>query len=343
MRRMRLVRARLTAFGSLVIALSVSLLGTGCPKPAPDGPDATIDARSSDATSGGGGDAASADVDTYRLDGNEPAMPLAEKLCEALTALPEKKRAACCNAAPGVSTVAGCTLHLSAALRHHAVALDEKDVDACVAAFDKTLEGCDWVGPFVPGPPPACQGLFRGLRAAGQTCRSSLECTGDLRCRDHGPNAVGTCGAPGVSDEASCGGSVDALATYTRQTDLDQRHPECKERCIRRKCRAPLHDGEGCVATSECRDGMQCIVPPGAAPQKHGYIPTKQCVTVVLPEKEGAPCPAGACTPPLQCIGGKCSPRKSTGAPCNVELECRGGCLKDGGTRGICGPRCESH
>jgi hypothetical protein len=85
------------------------------------------------------------------------------------------------------------------------------------------------------------------------------------------------------------------------------------------------------------------MVPPGAPPQKHGYIPTKQCVAVVVPEKEGAPCAAGACTAPLQCIGGKCSPRKHTGAPCNDEFECRGGCLKDGGTRGICGPRCESH
>jgi hypothetical protein len=61
-------------------------------------------------------------------------------------------------------------------------------------------------------------GSLRRPARRRQTCRSSLECTGDLRCRDYGPNAIGTCGAPGVSDEASCGGSLDALATYTRRT-----------------------------------------------------------------------------------------------------------------------------
>jgi hypothetical protein len=330
---MSLVRAGLIAFGSLV----VSLLGTGCPKPTQETPDAAVEAGPTDAA--GGGDAATGDVDSY-LGG--PPMPLAEKLCEALTSLPEKKRAACCNTTPGATITAGCTRHLSAALRHDALEVDEKDVDACVAAFEKTLEGCDWVGPFVPGPPAACQGLLKGKRAAGQTCRSSLECTGNLRCKDYGPNAIGKCGAPGVSDEASCGGSVDALATYTRQTDLDKRHPECNERCIRRKCQAPLHEGAGCVVTSECRDGAQCMAPPGAPAQKHGYIPTKQCVAVVLPEKEGAPCPGGACAGTLACIRGKCAPRKNTGAACNDEFECRGGCLKDGGTQGTCGPRCES-
>jgi hypothetical protein len=330
---MSLVRAGLIALGSLV----VSLLGTGCPKPTQETHDAAVEAGPTDAA--GAGDAATGDVDSY-LGG--PPMPLAEKLCEALTSLPENKRASCCNTTPGVTITAGCTRQLSAALRHDALEVDEKDVDACVAAFEKTLEGCDWVGPFVPGPPAACQGLLKGKRAAGQTCRSSLECTGNQRCKDYGPNAIGKCGAPGVSDEASCGGSVDALATYTRQTDLDKRHPECNERCIRRKCQAPLHDGAGCVVTSECRDGAQCMAPPGAPPQKHGYIPTKQCVAVVLPEKEGAPCPGGACAGTLSCIRGKCAPRKNTGAACNDEYECRGGCLKDGGTQGICGPRCES-
>ena len=36
-----------------------------------------------------------------------------------------------------------------------AVELAESDVTACTNAFDQTLAGCDWVGPFPPGPPAA--------------------------------------------------------------------------------------------------------------------------------------------------------------------------------------------
>jgi hypothetical protein len=337
---MRLVRSDPFAL-SLFVSLFVSLLSIGCPKPTPELPDATDEALVADAR---GGDGGSANVDPYPVDTSAPPVPLAVKLCDALTGLPEKKAAACCNATPAVGIMAGCTRHLSAALRHDTLEVDEKDVDACIADFEQTLAGCDWVGSFVPGPPAACRGIFKGKRAAGQTCRSSLECAGDLRCNDYNRAAVGKCRGAGVSDEASCGGSVDALATYTRQTDVDNRHPECKERCVRRKCQKPLREGEGCLTTSECLEGMQCMEPPGAAPaKKKGYLPTKQCITIELPAKVGAPCPDGACAAPLQCVRGKCSARKGTGAACTDEFECRGGCLKDGGNQGTCGPRCASH
>ena len=333
------MRSRLLSVSLFVPVLA--LVSTGCPKPTPEPPDAKGDALAAEA---GGGDSGSEGTDSDPVDASAPPVPLAEKLCNALTALPEKKRAACCNTTPGVGLTEPCTRELSAALRHDALEVDEKDVDACVAGFEEALAGCEWVGSFVPSPPAACRGIFKGKRAAGQTCRSSLECAGDLRCKDYNRAAIGRCGVGGVSDEASCGGSVDALATYTRQTDVDKRHPECKERCIRRKCQKPLREGEGCLMTSECLEGMQCMEPPGPGPaKKKGYVPTKQCVTYEPPAKIGAPCPEGACGAPLQCVRGKCSARKGTGAACSDEFECRGGCLKDGGTKGTCGPRCEGH
>jgi hypothetical protein len=336
---------------SAVVAL-VSVLALGCPKSTPTGSDAgvvhmsgsvTADAEAgADAAGGSGGE----DVEpVYPVEANAPALPLAEKLCNALTTLPEKKRAECCHAKPSVVITVECTRQLSAAIRHNAIALEEKDVDACIAAFDKTLEGCDWVGPFPPGPPAACQGIFKGKLAAGQRCRSSLECVGELRCKDLGPTAPGKCAPAGAGEETSCGGTVDSLATYARQNDVDKRHPECRDRCIKHKCQKPVDDGGACLISSDCQDGMQCL--PAAGPkQKNGQAPRK-CVAGKAPSKEGEPCPGDVCEGSFQCIRGKCTMKKAGGEACTDDFECRGGCLRDGGapgsnaSKGTCGPRCD--
>ncbi len=336
---------------SAVVAL-VSVLALGCPKSTPAGPDAGVAHMSGSVTASGdaAADAAAAsggdDVEpVYPVEANAAPVPLAEKLCNALTTLPEKKRAECCHAKPSVVITVECTRQLSAAIRHDAIALDEKDVDACIAAFDKTLEGCDWVGPFPPGPPAACQGIFKGKLAAGQRCRSSLECAGELRCKDLGPTAPGKCAPAGVGEETSCGGTVDSLATYARQNDVDKRHPECKDRCIKHKCQKPVDDGGACLISNDCQDGMQCL--PAAGPkQKNGQAPRK-CVAGKAPSKEGEPCPGDVCEGSFQCIRGKCTMKKAGGEACTDDFECRGGCLRDGGaagsngSKGTCGPRCD--
>jgi hypothetical protein len=297
---------------------------------------------------GGAANAANeSDVEpVYPIEPNAPALPLAQKLCETLNELPEKKRAACCSATPGIVVTSECTRMLSAALRHHAVEIAESDVTACASAFEQTLSGCDWVGPFAPGPPAACLGIIKGKLAAGQKCRSSLECSGDQRCLGVGPTTPGKCGPQKATGDL-CGGTTDTLAGYTRQNthgDIDKRHPECKstERCIKHKCGAPGTDGAACQTTSDCSDGLQCLPALGGAP-KVG-VPQKKCVARPLP-KEGEACPGGVCDGELQCIKDKCAARKPTGETCSADFECKGGCLKgDAGvaaTSGKCGPRCD--
>jgi hypothetical protein len=265
----------------------------------------------------------------YPVDAKAPTLPLAEKLCEALHATPEKKRAACCNATPGIVMTSECTRTLSAAIRGKAVTVSESDVDACIAAFDATLAGCDWVGPFPPGPPPACRGVVKGAVRAGQKCRSSLECEGSLRCLGAGPTTPGTCGHAKADGEA-CGGTVDALATFTRDTDLDAQHPECATSCIRHKCSPAIAAGGTCRTTADCASGLLCL---GAA--------AKKCTAAPLPSEAGEACPGGTCGDGLSCIRGKCTARKAGGQACTADFECRGGCVTADGGKHVCGPRCD--
>jgi hypothetical protein len=331
-----------------VLVAFVSLLLVGCPdKPKAEPADAArtaVDGAAAIAVAGDDAgvvaEAGSGDdiVPIYPLDPKATPMPLAERLCVGLATTPEKKRAECCKATPGIVTTTLCTQALSAALRHNAVALDAKDVDACLAAYSQTLDGCDWVGPFPPGPPAACQGILAGKLTAGAKCRSSLECVGALHCVGLGPTTVGTCGPPGADGE-SCGGATDALAGFTKQNDLERRHPECKDRCIKHKCSAPAGEGVACLISADCQDGMQCL--PGTGKDPKTGVALRKCVAGKAPAKDGEPCPGGACEGDLQCIRGKCMARKAGGEACSDDFECRGGCLKDGGTKGTCGPRCD--
>jgi hypothetical protein len=312
----------------------------GCPKnnATPDRNDAMSDAAVvvSDGGSEAGGDDDGVEP-VYPLETNAPPVPLAEKLCKGLQEMPETKRSTCCKATMGIVVTSECVRNLSAAIRHKALDLAESDVDACLAAFDKTLSGCDWVGPFAPGPPPACMGIMKGKIAAGQKCRSSLECTGTLRCLGVGPTTPGKCGNAKSTGEL-CGGTVDTLATYTRQNNLDTQHAECKEKCIKHKCAPPAAVDATCQTTQDCEDGLQCLAIIGGDPKKG---PAKKCMQKPMP-KEGEACPGGVCEGELQCIKNKCSSRRAAGQDCTADFECIGGCLKpDGGDKGKCGMRCD--
>jgi hypothetical protein len=335
--------------GLVMVALTASLLG--CPKKGPDpadGGDAAPVASGMPAEGGAatGGDAGADDVQpVYPIEPNAPPMPLAQKLCTGLHEMQEKKRATCCTTTPGVVITSECTRTLSAALRYKAIEMSEASVDGCVAAFEKTLEGCDWVGPFAPGPPAACRALVKGLLGDGQKCRSSLECSGNLRCKGVGPTTPGKCG-PAKAVGEICGGTVDTLATYARQTDLDAQHPECAAgRCIKHRCAPPAPENGECHVTLDCQDGLQCLVsgPPPPKPKKGEHLvdPHKKCVRRALP-REGEACPGGVCDGELSCTLGKCAARKPGGAECTNDFECRGGCLKpEGAAKGKCGARCD--
>jgi hypothetical protein len=334
-----------TNLPSSLVFLGFALIFTGCSKKdatATPTPQALQDAG----TTGMVHDAGAGDDDVapvYAVDPNAPVLPLAEKLCSALTEMPEKKRAACCQTTPGIVVTSECTRTLSAALRDKSVILTETSVDACIAAFDKTLDGCDWVGPFAPGPPAECRGILNGTLADGQRCRSSLECGGSLRCKGVGPTTRGKCG-PAKEVGELCGGTIDTLATFVRQNDLDTQHPECASgHCIKHRCAGAVEEEGTCQVSHDCADGLECLPSPAGATATSvkNARPQRKCQRRELP-KAGEACIGGLCADGLPCIANKCTARKPAGETCTVDFECRGGCLKSNGSpKGVCGSRCD--
>ena len=292
---------------AIVLLLLGLLVPLGCSKTQPAAP-VTVDA---------GVDAASAaDKDeevraVYPKDESAAADPLATRLCKALHDLQEGRRALCCHDKPGVVLTSECTRTLSTALHDKAVTLAEADVVACEEAMQTTFDGCDWVGPFPPGPPAACRDIVHGAVEQGHACRSSLECAGALRCQGAGPTTLGKC-LPPKPDGALCGGSVDTLATYVRQTSVDTQHPECKGFCNRRACAAFVAEGGACTTTLACGDGHQCI--------------GNKCVKAA-PAKLGEACPGQVCESGAECISGTCLAKKHAGEACKQDFECTGGCV----------------
>jgi hypothetical protein len=215
---------------------------------------------------------------------------------------------------------------LTAAVSSKAASLDAAEVDLCVAAMQKTHEGCDWIGPFPPETPAACQGIVHGSVQAGSPCRSSLECVKGLRCHGVGPTAGGVCG-PARADGQACGAAVDALAVFAKQkADLESVHPECTGYCDRLRCAHRGAMGEACKTEAQCDDG-------GCAAGK--------CAPHVL-GKPGGPCPTGECAEDTLCVAGKCVERRPPGSACRNDFECRGACLKTDGGAGVCGKGCNA-
>lgn len=293
------------------------------------------------------------ELDASSLDASTTVSPLAQKLCAALHDAPETKRAACCKAAVAPTAAAECSRRLGAALAAGSVTLTEADADACVAAWDRTTTGCDWIGASLPTPPAACLGIVRGTQNGSDECRSSLDCGGDLRCIGLGtptvefPDPTGRCGAPKSNGEG-CGTIPDALALLTRQTDIDKRHPECRDRCIGHRCASSVFEGGTCITSADCAEGHQCLAAPGAAgaarrkpsDKADNKRAEKKCHRRPLP-REHEPCPLGACDGLLACVQGRCVVPKPAGAACVVDAECRtGGCARDG-DHGRCGARCD--
>jgi hypothetical protein len=287
--------APLARFAALFVAVA-SL--TACGHREPRATEADAGPSASDA-----GAAEADDVSPVYPTSSRAVDPVAVRFCTAIHEVPEARRAACCAEAPGVVFTGECVRTLSFAMASGAVTVDPAAVDRCVAAVDAAYAGCDWPGPFAPPVPAACEGILVGTLASGARCRSSLECAGGLRCAGVGPTTMGRCAAARADGER-CGGSADALASSTRQSDLDAQHPECAGFCQRAKC-API-----------ARIGAECTHPA-------------QC-------GRGASCTAGKCAPAASVAS-----RKPAGAACANDFECRGGCLREPGhARGTCGMKC---
>jgi hypothetical protein len=318
---------------------AAAALLVACPKSEPSAPEAGASAEAGARADTGPATQDRSDDDdvhpVYPIEGVAP-HPTAVKLCAALHDLPERRRSACCSEPGGAVFTDKCVQALSAAIRGGAVQVDAAKVDACAAAMDRAYEGCDWVGPFPPELPPDCLSVVKGTLPAKARCRSSLECSGNQRCHGVGPTTPGKCGPP-RDDGGPCGGTTDALASYVRQDDVDDSHPECKGFCSRTKCASPAPEGAACALTRECGQGLQCI---GAAKNPPLGAKTGKC-TARPPDRAGQACPGQVCEKGLLCIAGTCTARKPAGSACSTDFECIGGCLKpDAGTAGRCGRKC---
>jgi hypothetical protein len=177
--------------------------------------------------------------------------------------------------------------------------------------------------------PAACLGVLKGTLKEGARCRSSLECEGDQRCHGLGPTEAGKCGPPRRAG-AGCGSGADPLAAFTRQVDADAAHPACAGFCAVRRCADLVPAGGACMISAACGPGAMCVsgkCAPGAPPPA------------------GEPCPAGVCAEGARCVKGRCAAPKGEGEPCELDLECRGACNREGaagkpGAAGTCGKRC---
>ncbi len=255
-----------------------------------------------------------------------PLDPQAQRLCSALHTFPEERRAQCCSAKPASSLAGECARTLSAALRSNGMKLDAPTLDRCAADSASTFAGCDWVTPLVPPSPESCREAVQGLMPAGKACRTSLECQDGLFCRT-GAGGSGACVPPAPAGSA-CGGAIDSLATFLRQTDLAHRHPECAGYCLAGRCAAFSALGAACLSSRQCAPGQHC----GDGVCKEGAMAAL-----------GEACTGTSCGPGASCQGGRCAPLKSAGAACTSPFECRGACLiPAGATAGTCGMKCSN-
>ena len=252
---------------------------------------------------------------------------LSQRLCGALQALPEARKAQCCGASPTGGLAPECARRLAASLRSKALTVDPDEIARCEADASRQLDGCDWVTPWLPRTPASCGAILRGQLAAGASCRSSLECRDGLFCRGEGPTTPGVCAPPG-GPGSTCAGAPDALVTYTRQTDADARHPECAGFCFKGRCVGAVPPGGECSSDRRCATGSHCA--------------SGRCVGGPRP-RLGEPCEGTTCAGALACIAGRCAPPKKAGERCTEPFECEATCLsRTAETPGTCGMKCSA-
>ncbi len=241
---------------------------------------------------------------------NLPPEPLAVRFCAAVHAIPSERRAKCCDEPPRAAAQSECVRTLSVALRSKAISLEETALKRCEEASERAFQGCAWVGVATPSAADECVGILQGTVAAGAVCRSSLECTGNLRCYGLGATQPGRCVTPRPAG-AVCGIGIDTLAGLTGQDTFELAHPECEGSCFQRRCRAPTEVGKACKVSVDCGAGRSC---------KSGL-----CSADALPAA-GSACAEGECARGLRCIEGKCAKALLAGEACKSDVECTGAC-----------------
>lgn len=237
--------------------------------------------------------------------------PLAERLCKVLQTLPVERRRECCKTNTGVILTSECVRNLSGALALDAVRVEESEIASCEAAMTKEYAGCEWVGGLGQATPSECLGIVHGKLSKGAQCRSSLECPEPLRCLGSGPTDLGRCGEP-LSQGKLCNTAVDPLAAYTRQDDLEDRHPACQGFCDRNRCYDAVPIGGECKVNVHCGRGHRCK--------------DNKCIEDRF-AKEGDACLGGECEPGLRCSQKKCAVPKAAGESCANDFDCRASCV----------------
>jgi hypothetical protein len=253
--------------------------------------------------------------------------PMAERLCNALHTLPQTRKAQCCGTPPSSSLAGECARTLTSAVRAGAVKLVAEEIERCIEATTRQLQGCDWVTPLTRAAPQACDSLVHGQVEGGARCRSSLECTDGLFCRGLGPTTPGVCAEPAAVGTA-CGQGQDMLAIYTRQSAHEGRHADCAGACRAGQCTAVVGLDGACNATQECTAGTHCA--------------SGRCTTGRF-AKLGEACSGDACLEGAVCTGGVCVARKAAGERCTSPFECQAACVKQpGAASGTCGMQCDA-
>ncbi len=247
--------------------------------------------------------------------------PVASKLCEALHEIPNRRRAECCERKAPVSVSKRCVDIVSTALADGAIVVSLPDVEACLAAQTALHQGCDWVSITAPRAAEVCRGLYRGQRNAGQACRSSLECVGDMTCRGVGPTQEGVCGEA-RAEGAVCGAGIDPIGPFVRLVDGDLPSECAGGFCQKNRCRAYVAAGGACTGSAQCVAGKACV---GGVCGDPVSIPVGQA------------CDRSGCVEGARCVGGQCILPKPAGAECRSHFECRGACY-DGRCDKMCRP-----
>lgn len=247
---------------------------------------------------------ASDDIKPVYPETKDPPDPLAQRYCDLVYELAEKKRKECCPdlAFSAFRPTGECVRTLSYALRSKAVTLETAAVDACEAALLEEAKRCDWGGAI----PAACEGIVRGHLDENALCRSSLECKDGLFCGGLGATNPGKCKRPEPVG-ARCGITIDTLGAFIRQ-DAEREHPQCDGYCERRRCAATVAPGGECKSSLQCGKDRRCS--------------GGKCTDAALPAA-GKPCDQKACEKGLVCVKGTCVTQRRLGETCGSDEECR--------------------
>src|SRR5262249_17931085 len=106
--------------------------------------------------------------------------PAVERVCNALSALPRERRAACTGHKPGTALTSECERMLNAAVADGSIALPTAAAERCVADQQARYGSCDFTAATALPPLESCSSMALGQRAPGERCRSSLECGSGL-------------------------------------------------------------------------------------------------------------------------------------------------------------------